>query len=299
MKKGVNALEVVFGMFLLIVVVFIVIKLITQFVTPEKISKQLNDFNEANQAAGEIRTCKDLCESYNTNDCNLRDAAKYCLQKVNIDITGNKIPGEKSVGNFITGEPYCEDGLYCFHINDCFCGSYKLDATTCLQVLCDFYVDNQGHNPKEAIKLITGNNGINWGTCNPDPTKWGKLGFKPSADLRADWWYQNAGYYSLKCTNIQPGLSGINFDNCKYSAGSVICDTTCTEIDAAFFIYRGEYIDATTTFSNGQATIASKSGLLASKCLSQPNPFTIIFFCKTPSGYGTAEMECSSAAPAG
>ncbi len=204
MKKGVNALEVVFGVFLLIIVVFVVMRLITNFVRPEKVTAQLQGFNEAYKFSEEQAACNSLCENYNVNNCNKRDAVDYCLKKVKIDIDGNKNPGEKGHGGFVRNLPYCEDGLYCFHITDCYCGSYKLDASTCLQILCDYYVYEEGISFEDAVKIINTTQGIHWGSCNLDPKTWSKdKDYQPPTNLKTDWWFKTAGYNKIEtvCTN--------------------------------------------------------------------------------------------------
>jgi len=213
MRKGVNALEIVFGMFLLIIVVFIVIRLTTTFVRPEKVSAPLQSFEASTQYNDELGKCKNLCENYNANNCNRRDAVNYCLQKVKLDIDGNSIPGEKGHGNFVRNLPYCEDGLYCFHINDCYCGSYKLDKQECMKILCDYYAYDEGlydgtsqdtaiNSISAIMNLIVFNkDGIYPGTCSKDPSKW-NLGYRPQTTLYADWWAASEPDSDGVCTNF-------------------------------------------------------------------------------------------------
>ncbi len=194
-RKGLNALEIVFGMFLLLIVVFVVIRLVTNFVSPTKVAQPLQKFDEAYKYAEEKSTCKDLCDQYLTDDCNLNDAVSYCLKKIKIDINGNKIPGEPK-GGFVNNLPYCEDGLYCFHIYDCKCGSYLLDASTCRRVLCDFYLNNLGLSSYElAAQIITGKNGINFGSCEPDVSRWSIANLPEELKIISPyWWTDTAGY---------------------------------------------------------------------------------------------------------
>jgi len=304
MRKGVNALEIVFGMFLLIIVVFVVIRLITNFVRTDKIEAQFKDFEQSSQYNKESEQCKTLCENYNANNCNRRDAVNYCLQKVKLDIDGNSIPGEKGHGNFVRNLPYCEDGLYCFHIYDCYCSNYKLDASSCLQLLCDYYVYDEKISDRDAIKLIASKTGIHWGTCNVDTSKW-KLGYEPPTTMRADWWFRDAGYYSLRCENLQPGLAGIDFESCEYdkNSGNVKCETNCITPygsgpdfkESALIIHhkKGDFVEINSVSINegsgsNKVTISSD---LKSAC-SLGSEFTILFFCLDPQGYGTVELSC-------
>ena len=200
MRKGVNALEIVFGMFLLLIVVFVVIRLITNFVTPSKVAEPLQNFDSAYRYSQERSKCKDLCDQYTTEECNIRNAVNYCLQKIDIDITGNKRTGEPNRGGFVTNLPYCEDGLYCFHIYDCRCGTYKLTPENCRRVLCDYYIREMGlEDLNEVANIITGPNGISFGTCDPDVNKWGVKN-PPTRNIPACWWTFSAGFTNDDCT---------------------------------------------------------------------------------------------------
>jgi len=204
MRKGVNALEVVFGMFLLLIVVFVVIRLITNFVTPSKVTGQLQSFDEAYKYSEEKAKCKNLCDEYTTEECNRREAVKYCIQKIKIDIDGNKNAGEAGHGGFVAGVPYCEDGLYCFHVYDCKCGSYKLTAENCRKILCEYYINDVGLKRDEQSQEIQNliQNQINYGTCDPNPQNWG---FKnaPETGLTACTWAVSAGFYDEDCNTYK------------------------------------------------------------------------------------------------
>ncbi|MEM5776908.1 MAG: hypothetical protein QXJ06_00475 [Candidatus Aenigmatarchaeota archaeon] len=191
MRKGINALEIVFGMFLLLIVVFVVIRLVINFVTPSKIAGQLDSFDQAYRFSQEKSTCKNLCDEYTTEECNRMAAVKYCMQKINIDIDGNRIAGEKNHGGFVTQLPYCEDGLYCFHIYECRCGTYKLDRENCRKILCEYYVKDQGIDDREEVSNLI-YKAINFGTCDPNIENWG-LKELPTKQ-RASWWAEKAGF---------------------------------------------------------------------------------------------------------
>ncbi len=212
MRKGVNALEIVFGMFLLLIVVFVVIRLITQFVRPGPIAEPIENFNSAYKYEQERSKCKDLCDQYITEECDIDRAVNYCLKKIEIDITGNKQVNEPRIGSFVASLPYCEDGLYCFHIYNCKCGTHRLTPENCRRILCDYYIREKGlyadpnENPDvltEVANIITGPKGINFGTCNPDVNTWG-IKDSPTTALPACWWTTNAGY----TTDIQTDING-------------------------------------------------------------------------------------------
>ncbi|MBU5688681.1 MAG: hypothetical protein KQA41_00420 [Candidatus Aenigmarchaeota archaeon] len=204
MSKGLNALEIVFGMLLLVIVTFVLIRLITNIVTEKKVTQPLQEFDQAYRFSQELAKCKDLCSKYISNDCNIRDAVNYCLSKVNIDINGNKKTGEKFVGGLVANLPYCEDGLYCFHIDDCSCGTFKLDPENCRKILCQYYISDMGLEPEKAAQIITGPKGINFGTCNPDITRWNiELPYE-NYDLTPYFWTDNAKYTYDGVPSVNP-----------------------------------------------------------------------------------------------
>ncbi|MBU5688481.1 MAG: hypothetical protein QW350_01620 [Candidatus Aenigmatarchaeota archaeon] len=218
MRKGLNALEIVFGMLLLVIVTFVLIKLITNIVTEKKVTEPLQQFDQAYKFSQEVAKCKDLCSKYLTNDCNIRDAVDYCLTKVNIDINGNKKTGENYAGGLVANLPYCEDGLYCFHIDDCSCGTYRLNPENCRKILCQYYINNIGIDPSQAAKIITGPKGINFGTCDPNIEKWNiELPYE-NYNLKPYFWTDNAQYTTKGTPNIDPQQE--NFVCFEYSSST-------------------------------------------------------------------------------
>jgi hypothetical protein len=160
--------------------------------------KILPEFESTYRYSQERSKCKDLCEQYITEDCNIETAVNYCLNKIYIDITGNKQRYELGKGGFVANLPYCEDGLYCFHIYDCKCGEMKLTPPNCRKILCDYY-RKQRNNSKldyealiEVASSITGPNGINFGTCDPNVSNW-KIK-NPPTTIPACWWTDLAGF---------------------------------------------------------------------------------------------------------
>lgn len=248
MRKGVNALEMVFAMFILIVVAVVVINLFTKIVKTEQITQPLQEIKQAANYDKEIRRCTDFCERYagGVNPCSdLSAAATFCLEKVAIDIDRNGAPGEKGHGGVVNTLPYCEDGQYCFMIKkDCACGTQLLDATNCLLILKDFFT-SQALTEEQANKQIYNN--IKPGTCNLDPGKWPRTIAdyqKITGGLKADWWWRQAGYdklapaqpeeatttttqapsttISFSCTKLGEDRIRCSWQNCKDPEGVVV-----------------------------------------------------------------------------
>jgi len=224
MSKGLNALELIFSLFVLIVVVLVVIRMFITKMSTNVIEQPLQDITDSYNFEAAYSTCNNLCSKYESDCSNTQAAVKFCLQKVSIDIDGNRVTGEKGHFNVVEEIPMCEDGVYCFHIKrDCMCGSQRLDPKSCLLVLCDYYQKIIGLGSESAMKAIQ--NGISWGDetyCPKDiqDQGWKRVeGYKP-IDLQPgsgvwmgpDYWYVCGGYDPL----LSPSCDAINRPNyCK------------------------------------------------------------------------------------
>jgi hypothetical protein len=216
MRKGVDALQMVFAMFILIVVTLVMIKLFTGIVKPDTLPK-IDDFQHAYNYNREVIRCGNLCNAFTTGGCtDMRSAVGFCREKVSIDINGDGRTGERKAYGIIAGIPYCEDGLHCFNIYQCACGYTELDAKECLSVMKDFYTQESGSEltGKEATCKA-----IQPGECETNPNLWKKKlpGFEP-ATIRegkyagqvwgADYWWKLAGYPELNIGNCVETPSG-------------------------------------------------------------------------------------------
>jgi hypothetical protein len=212
MRKGVDALQMVFAMFILIVVTLVMIKLFTGIVKPDTLPK-IDDFQHAYNYNREMIRCGNLCNSFTSGGCtDMRSAVGFCREKVSIDINGDGRTGERKAYGIIAGIPYCEDGLYCFHIYQCACGYTELDAKECLDVMKDFYTQESG---SEATGKEATCKAIQPGECETNPNLWKKKlpGFEP-ATIRegkyagqvwgADYWWKIAGYPEI-CGEVPSG----------------------------------------------------------------------------------------------
>ena len=241
-EKGINALEIVFAMFILIVVTLVVIRLFTTTVTKETLPN-IEDFRQTYNYDREKARCNNLCSAYTTDGCaDLSAAVTYCQERIAIDIDGNYRTNEKGHGGLIAGVPYCEDGLYCFHIAECGCGSYVLNARNCLDVMKEYYVSRMGLSEETTNQIIA--NKITPGRCNKNPALWGRkfyegyvpvrvpddkckdYGLDAPCNLPADWWWYDAGYAEIAAQAAQIGSfipsfffscsKSDNFINCKW-----------------------------------------------------------------------------------
>jgi len=248
--KGLNALEIIFTLFVLIVVVLVVVRMFITRFTFAGIEAPIQDITETYNYEAAYSTCNSLCNKYESDCGNLQNAVKFCIQKANIDIDGDRIAGEKGHFNVVEGVPLCEDGIYCFHVKtDCSCGTMRLDAKSCLTILCDYYQDIRGYTPQVAGSLIS--NVINYGTCPPDINDWiGRIEDYepvPVPAYESDWiddpieymgpdhWWAKAGYrtpcgvetnteISLECAQVTYATKiKCNWWDVPIPAGIVIC----------------------------------------------------------------------------
>lgn len=168
MKKGINALEIVFGVFILIIVTLVVVKMLFRPNT-QIIDNKLSDIQNQQSYMESYRNCGDLCSEYQMSNCDISKAAKFCKEKFSVDLDGNNEPGEASSGvmqhgGLVDAIPYCEDGYYCFHAyKTCSCGNLVLDEDTCDALLCEYYVSDRGLTEEEAKETIRRE--IGTGTC--------------------------------------------------------------------------------------------------------------------------------------
>jgi len=139
-------------------------------ITPVDDVKELYNFKK------ELSKCEDLCNKWAQNKTTL-NALAFCQKKVSIDIDGDGRIGQENSYNVLIAVPFCEDGIYCFHIKECGSRADVLDAKGCLINMQKHYeIDNK--LPKDVTaKLI--NERVHYGTCEPNITKWEIAGYIP------------------------------------------------------------------------------------------------------------------------
>ncbi|MBU5688540.1 MAG: hypothetical protein KQA41_00875 [Candidatus Aenigmarchaeota archaeon] len=201
--------------YILLVFIFILIISIF-FLSRIFVRRQVKTFSDAKNYELELSECQNICNKIK-NNCNIEDAVNYCTKKVFLDIDYNGIVGEAGKIGILNNYPFCEDGIYCFHLNDCKCNKTNLDPANCLKILCQYYNDSE--NPMEKIRQT-----ITWGKC------------KNKDKIQPDWWYEYFGFYSETCENIQK-TKGI-ITNCFYYDKKLTCETTCRKIDNISFLSR-------------------------------------------------------------
>jgi hypothetical protein len=174
MSKGVNALEIIFGLFVLVIVVLVVIRMFSRNVNVDPIVRELEQVQQQYDYEQAELKCSNLCSEYQLSNCDPAKAMNFCTQLVEIDLDGNNQPGEASTGvqqhgAIVAGVPYCEDGFYCFHVmSTCKCGSVTLGPDTCDALMCDYLMTQSYLTEDESKSYIKKQ--INTGTCSISTT---------------------------------------------------------------------------------------------------------------------------------
>jgi len=229
-SKGIDALELIFALFILIIVSLVVIRMVTQYVTVKPILDPIKRWTDSYNYQAARSQCETLCDNFR-KDCDPSAAVTFCTQKADVDLNKDTRVGQKGVGNLVNAIPFCEDGIYCFHIYpDCECGQI-LTATDCLQILCNYYQSSAGYDPEISMKAVQSE--ITWGTCNPNVVKNNMTG------KRADSWWKDAAFDSKSCDSIggerltptqttTGQLSKFTLSNCQVNsvAKTFRCDAT-------------------------------------------------------------------------
>jgi len=258
--KGLNALEIIFTLFVLIVVVLVVVRMFITRFTFAGIEQPIQDIEDTYNYQAAYSTCDSLCSKYESDCGNTQHAVKFCLQKANIDIDGNRIPGESGRNhyNVVEGIPMCEDGIYCFHIKtDCACGNFRLTPETCLSILCEYYRQTRGYSDAVTEELIR--RGVEYGNCIQDVKVWDIEDYSPvrlpeDEEYTSDWtreeisymgsdhWWVKAGYLkpckveSREGASLRCEMEGDDKISCEWdgvNAGTIeVCETNvCLDDD--------------------------------------------------------------------
>jgi hypothetical protein len=193
--------KIILTILLLIISLFIFLRLFTSIVRMDTLPK-IDDFQQVYNYNRERIRCGNLCNTFTSNGCtDMMAAVSYCREKVSVDINGDGRTGNKGAYGVVAGTPYCEDGLYCFHMYECSCGNFTLDSKNCLSLMCDFY-KTKNLDSQQTWNSIQ--NDISYGSCELNPNNWQR--FIPGMNgytFYANWWWIYAGYNSSSCEDIK------------------------------------------------------------------------------------------------
>ncbi len=110
-KKGEKELQMIFGLFILLIISLVVLMLFFRFIKSStgSIKNVQKDFFTKNKIDSAVETCKSLCDEIESSD----DAIEFCAKTLAIDFDGDgqaKSYTKWSRGRFI----FCEDKIPCF-----------------------------------------------------------------------------------------------------------------------------------------------------------------------------------------
>lgn len=189
-KKAIGALELIFTLFTLIVVVVVVVNMFIRTMKTTKIEEPLKDWEEVNKFQIARSRCNSICEGVKTNPGDLHAITEYCSMKAGVDLNGDGKINDPGVGRVVASVPLCEDGVYCFHIHECFTGDERLNAHFCRVKLCQFYTDFQGYDERMAGDAVK--KAVHFGKCPiTDPKLQIILGGKK---VDPSFWWKEADY---------------------------------------------------------------------------------------------------------
>ena len=169
-KKADKSLQMIFGLFLLLIISLVVLNLFFKFTekSSSKMESSSTEYFSKAQKAQAIQECQALCDAIKDKGT----AMNFCKQYYSIDWNGNQIDGDKiSEGSW----DFCEEKIPCFVLVDN-CGGENPGGTI--------------YNYEYCAKLLSNpaNHRTNWycalenpGNCGLDDSdaNWNKL-FKES-----------------------------------------------------------------------------------------------------------------------
>ncbi len=143
MKAQIKAVEIVIGMFILLVVAASILFLFRNLMGQQtsQLQEQMTEQNRQNSISLALQKCNNLCQQAQSASCSELSVATFCLETVEIDYNGN---GQKNSVEFGSeaGIYSCESPVYCFQLTDCQrcgIGSSAAGARTCKTKLCSYW----------------------------------------------------------------------------------------------------------------------------------------------------------------
>ncbi len=192
MKAQTNPVEIVIGLFIILVVAASVLLLFRNLMGQQtsQLQEQMVEQNRQNSVSLALQKCNNLCQEAQAASCSELSAAKFCLESVEIDYNGN---GQKNSNEFGSeaGIYSCESPVYCFQLTDCSrCGvtSGAVGARTCKAKLCSYW-GKQGMSGDTLNSMFTSQ--IRPGDCMSNPEM---------ANYTSMHWYTLAFGNSTTCT---------------------------------------------------------------------------------------------------
>lgn len=168
MKAQVKAIEIILGMFILLVVAVVLLSLFRSFFSRQRGQLEQMATEEQRTAAMEnaLQTCNNLCYRAQSESCSDQKVAEWCLESTEFDLNNNGHSASVEYGS-TAGIFSCEQPIYCFQIaacEQCGVGQGVIGAKTCRQKLCTYW-QSQGITGDSLTTTL--NTYIDPGKCLP------------------------------------------------------------------------------------------------------------------------------------
>jgi len=142
-RAQIKAVEIVLGMFILLVVATVLLQVFRSFMGQQtgQLQEEIMEQNRQNSISLALQKCNGLCQQAQAAGCSDLSVAKFCLEQVEIDYNGNGQRNSREFGQE-AGIYSCEIPVYCFQLTDCQrCGvsSQIQGAKTCKTKLCSYW----------------------------------------------------------------------------------------------------------------------------------------------------------------
>jgi hypothetical protein len=174
-KRGTEKpIEIFVALFIILAVAMLLLKMMrdqTRSSQDELEKQKRKEAMEAYKTDAQNR-CDDLCNDAKQNGCNVKDVARFCLEKYKGELSSVPIQGFDINGNNEidaaaiddVGVLICEDNVYCSQETTpkCPCKG-GLDMKTCIKVLCDHFTEL---DPATAPAQVQSR--IDFGECDVD-----------------------------------------------------------------------------------------------------------------------------------
>ena len=154
-KKGEKSLQMIFGLFILLIISLVVLSLFFKFIGKSSSQTEAitTKYFSESQKGNVIQECENLCGNIKGID----GAIEFCRRTYSVDWNGNNIQG-----NLITEGrwEFCEDKIPCFILVDC----KGYDGSSCKNILSTQRPDFLTELTKDGLNGTCGmsNTNSNW-----------------------------------------------------------------------------------------------------------------------------------------
>ena len=155
-KKGEKSLQMIFGLFILLIISLVVLSLFFKFT--EKSSGVMKGTQEEFFSKQEMQKAENECEVLCSEINDIDSALEFCKKYQRIDFDGDKsVSGltQASRGRWT----FCEDKIPCFILTNCVLEPAVYDGTKCKTILTeyrqDYYAQLEYASPEGTCDLST------------------------------------------------------------------------------------------------------------------------------------------------